>query len=138
MKAKHILLLLTGFLILFACQADEGKLPNEVFGVWKTSEPKYEGCFLGIDESTLTFVNKALPETSIDTNTISSIETQFEKTEQALYTVILYKKRGEKTSELSFYYYPHNKGIIRLKNQIGIKWVKTDFESIDELFKKSG
>ena len=136
MKSKHIIILLAAFTLLFACQAEEKTIPDELLGVWQTSEPKYDGCFFKIGKNSIIFLNKY--ELSIDSNIISKTEIVPPEGEQHTLYTIYYYKEGEEEYQFSFYYYPEEGGSIYLKNQIEIKWQKTDAQSIEELFPKSG
>jgi hypothetical protein len=136
MKSKHIIILLAAFTLLFACQAEEKPIPNELLGVWQTSEPKYDGCFFKIGENSIIFLNKYEP--SIDSNIISKIEIVPPKGDKHTLYTIYYYKEGEEEYQFSFYYYPEEGGSILFKNQIEIKWQKTDDQDIKKLFTVSG
>jgi hypothetical protein len=136
MKHKDIIIFLAIFMSLLACQAREQTIPYELLGVWETSEPKYKDCFFEIGEDTIIFLNKALPEPSIDSNIISRTEIASEDGE-TLYT-IYYNKIGEEVYQFSFYYYQHDGSSIRFKNQKDIEWQKSDVQIIEDLFAESG
>jgi hypothetical protein len=94
--------------------------PEDLIGLWKTSDPKYEDRFLEIDRSTITFGTGG---GNSDTHSITSIE--IEKGPEAkgnLYT-IAYDKEGQKFTFL-IYYHPANQGTIRFKNQDQIVWTR--------------
>jgi len=136
MKSKYIVLALSACILLFGCQGRGPKtIPDELLGVWKTSAPKYEGCFIEIRKDSIAFLNMSHLG-SMYSNDISKIEFASEGKEM-LYT-IHYKKRGEEEYQFPFYYYPQEGGAIRFKNQIKIKWVKTDAQTFEELFAGSG
>jgi hypothetical protein len=136
MKHKYIIIFLAIFMSLLACQAGEQTIPSELLGVWETSAPKYKDCFFEIGKGTIIFVNKALPEPSIDSNIISRTEIGSED-EETLYT-IYYNKIGEEEYQFSFYYYPQDGCSIRFKNQKDIEWQKSDVQIIEDLFAESG
>jgi len=135
MKSKHIIILLAAFTLLFACQAEEKTIPNELLGVWGTSDSEYEDCFFEIGKDSIIFINTDPSELSFDTNIISKIEMTLQEG-KTLYE-IYYNKVGEEEYQFSFYYYPQD-GSIRFKNQMNFAWRKTDDQGMEELFKESG
>ena len=131
MKSKYIILALTTFTLLFGCQCREPTtLPGEILGMWKTSAPKYEGCFFEITKDSIIFANRDLLE-AFDVNVISKIE-KTQKEKQILYTIYYKKGKGEEY-KFPFYYDPSEGGAIRFKNQKGIEWMKADVPSIEKL-----
>ena len=109
-------------MLCFTLQCSKIKTaPEDLIGVWKTSDPKYEDRFLEIDRSTITF-GKGGGDS--DTHPITSIEV--EKGPEAkgnLYTIAYKDKEGQKFNFL-IYYDPANQGTIRFKNQDQIEWTR--------------
>jgi len=133
MKYKRIIILLVAFTSLFACQAGEKTIPDELLGVWGTSDSKYNDCFFKLGKDSIIFVNTDPSGLYFNTNIISKIEIVIQEG-KTLYN-IFYKKVGEEEYLFSFYYYPDKGGSIRLKNQTSIKWLKTDDKVTEDLFK---
>ncbi len=131
MKSKYIVLVLTTFTLLFGCESKEPTtLHGELLGVWKTSTPKYEGCFFEITKDLIIFANRDLLEV-FNVNVISKIE-KTQKEKQILYTIYYKRWKGEEY-KLSFYYDPSEGGAIRFKNQKEIEWGKADVPNIEKL-----
>ncbi|MEE8300090.1 MAG: hypothetical protein V3R28_02150 [Desulfatiglandales bacterium] len=128
MRSKGILLALVIFSSLFGFQCEKSKtVPDELVGVWETSEPKYKDCYLELTEDLIIFANEAhLEKRSV--NRVSKIE-KTDRGKQVLYTfsfeVYYEDKKGQK-GRFSFYYDPSEGGAIRFKNQLEIKWRKRD------------
>jgi hypothetical protein len=132
MKCKPIIVALAMCAMLLACDSKGPEsLPPEALGVWKTSAPKYEGCYFEITKDKVLFANSDDYWEHISVSRILNIEIA-PRVKQSLYTIYY---RGEKGREyeFSFYYDPSDGGSIRLKNQTTIKWVKAGVQSIERL-----
>ena len=137
MKCKPIIIALTICAVLLACESKGPKsIPPEMLGVWKTSAPKYEGCFFELTKDKLSFANKAHLDTFV-VHKVSKIEITTPRVEKLLCTVY-YKGSEGQDYEFSFYFDPSDGGSIRFKNQTTIKWVKADAPSIDKVLTESG
>jgi hypothetical protein len=128
MRSKRILLALAMFAALFGSQCREPwAVPDELVGVWETSEPKYKGCYFELTEDLMIFVNEAhLEKRSV--NRISGIK-KTDRGKQVLYTFsyeVHFEDEEGKKGKFSFYYDPSEGGAIRFKNQLEIKWIKRD------------
>ena len=122
---------------LLACESrGPESIPSEMLGVWRTSAPKYEGCFFELSKDKLSFANKAHLE-SLVIHRISKIEANTYRAEKLLCTIYYKGSEGQK-HEFAFYYDPSNGGSIRFKNQATIKWVKVDAPSIENVLMESG
>jgi hypothetical protein len=128
MKPRWILkgiLILVGIGILVAFFAllpsKPTPLPDELVGVWKTSDPKYADRYLDLTRATIIF---GTGKGTIDVNFISNVEKMFQD-KAILYTVYFHRSEGEEDN-VSFYYDPRNGGIIKFKNQTHIAWMKDD------------
>jgi len=118
--------------VLLGCDSKvpESILP-EMTGVWKTSEPKYEGCFFEIRKDEISFANAADVDSFLIYR-VSKIQITTPIGEKYLCTVYYQGYEGERY-EFTFYYDPSDGGSIRFKNQVTIKWVKADSPSIDKM-----
>ena len=131
MKLRWILIGIVILVAFFALLPSKPTpLPDELVGVWKTSNPKYADRYLGLTRATIIF---GTGKGSIDVNFISNVEdvnfiSNVEKTLQdraILYTVYFHRSEGEEDN-VSFYYEPRNGGIIKFKNQTHIAWIKDE------------
>ena len=111
MKCKPIIMALAICAVLLACESKEPEsIPPEMLGVWKTSAPRYEGCFFELTKDKVLFANSDNYWENITIGKISKIEiTPGQK--QALYN-IHYKGEEGKEYEFSFYFYPSDGGSI--------------------------
>jgi len=135
MKSRYTILALAVFISFFGCQLKgSATFPDGLLGLWKTSEQKYENCFLRLTKDTITFANTDFLD-SIAVNPISKIEKILKKG-RILYT-IHYKNREREKYKFSFYYDPSKGGAIRFKNQEEIEWRKADAPSIEKLLMSS-
>jgi hypothetical protein len=100
---------------------DKGIPPDEILGVWKTSEPKYADRSFGIGKESITF---GIGKRNFKTYLTKKIHVQqFPQDNSRLYTIYYEDDEGEK-GQFAFYYYYENGGVIRLKNQRNIEWKK--------------
>jgi hypothetical protein len=133
-------LIIAGLAICAALVGCESKLQEsilpEMTGVWKTSEPKYEGCFFELKKDEISFANAADVDSFLIYR-VSKIDISTPREEQFFCTVYYQGYKGERY-EFSFYYNPSGGGSIRFKNQIGIKWVKVNSPSIDKTLMEYG
>ncbi len=137
MRCKPIIAALAICAVLLACESKGPKsIPPEMLGVWKTSAPKYEGCFFELAKDKVSFANKNYLESFV-IHKISKIKITTPSVEKLLCTVY-YKGSEGQTSEFSFYFDPSDGGSIRFKNQTAINWEKADWPSIKKMLEKSG
>jgi hypothetical protein len=94
-------------------------LPDELVGVWTTSDPRYADRHLDLTKATIIF---GTGKESIDTNFISNVEKRLQ--DKAILYTIYFHRVGGPEDRVSFYYDPANGGIIRFKNQEHIDWKK--------------
>jgi hypothetical protein len=117
--------------VLLGCDSNVPEFIHpEMMGVWKTSEPKYEGCFFELKKDEISFANAADVDSFV-IYSVSKIQITTPIGEKYLCTVYYQGYGGEKY-EFTFYYDPSDGGSIRFKNQVAIKWVKVDSPSIDK------
>lgn len=120
MPSKKTLVAFALLAAAFACQSTTGPTaPSDLVGVWKTSDPKYAGRFFEIKRDVVIF---GTGEGNADIHTIFKIE-KVREAAGILYT-IFYVNRDGRQDGFSFYYDPANRGVIRLKHQRTIAWMK--------------
>lgn len=122
MKHKWIIIsvfiLIIASIFIFYLKEDE-VFPDSLIGRWTTSEPRYKDRFFELSKTTFTY---GLGGDKKDVCVISSIEKSVQDN-NTLYTINYYNIDGMEFTR-SFYYYPANGGVIKFKNQEGIKWTK--------------
>jgi hypothetical protein len=96
-------------------------LPDELVGVWMTSDPRYQDRFLDISKVTIIF---GTGKDNIDTYFISNVEKTVQD-KAILYTVHFHNPKGLE-DKVSFYYDPQNGNTIRFKNQKQIAWTNQE------------
>ena len=96
MKYKSIIAALAICAVLLGCESKEPEsLPPEMLGVWKTSAPKYVGCFFELTKDKVLFANEDDYWENIFINTILRIEIT-PRVKQSLYTVYYRGEGGNK------------------------------------------
>jgi len=123
MKVKRALVgLLIFLIIILGCESKKiSGVPENLIGVWATSDPAYADRPFEITRNEVIFHTG---EKTFDIYPIKSIE--MEKVpgeENNLYTINYIIKEGLKY-EFSFFYNPAGQGEIRYKNQRQIAWTK--------------
>jgi len=124
MKLKILILfiIVTAFL---GCQILKDKtIPEELIGVWETSEPRYKDCSFELKDETIIF-NNGPDYTNI--NFITDIEKLPEK-DRVLYHIHYEDREGLEYMLSLFYFKASNGGVIRFKNQKEITWTKREGE----------
>ncbi len=103
-----------------ACQFRKSTaVPDDLVGVWTTTDPKYADRFLELTKDRILF---GTGEGNVDTHPIVNIE-QAREEKHTLYT-ISYATPGGREATFSFYHDPADDGVIRFKNQQHIAWTK--------------
>lgn len=123
MKVERALVaVLIFFIIILGCESKKiAGVPDNLIGVWGTSDPTYADRTFEITRNEIIFQTG---ENTFDTYSIKSIE--MEKVpgeESSLYTINYKNKEGLKY-KFSFYYNPAGQGEIRYRNQRQIAWTK--------------
>jgi hypothetical protein len=137
MRCKPIIAVVAICAVLLACESKGPvSLPTGMFGVWKTSEPRYEGCFFELRKDKITFANKAFAE-SFMIHKVSKVEIKTPITEKLLCTVYYEGTEGQEM-QFTFYYDPADGGSIRFKNQADINWKKAEWPSIKKMLENPG
>lgn len=108
-------------LFLIGCSFWEDEtLPPQLYGIWKTDDPRYAGSYLEIRKESIVFQTI---DGDTNLNWITNIETESEP-DQTL-VKITYKDREGLEYLLSLYYIETKAGdIIRFKNQEKVDWTK--------------
>ena len=116
--------------LLSACQS-KGKaaVPDDLIGVWETTDPDYADRPFEITADEVIFVTG---EESFDTYPITKIKIEKDLKEQKNLYVICYKNSARQEYKFSFYYDPANKGTIRFKNHRQMVWTKKPLSSASE------
>jgi len=103
-----------------ACQSRKNTaVPDDLVGVWTTTEPKYTDRFLEFTTGGIFF---GTSEGNVDIHPIVNIEHTREN-QNTLYTISYATPEGREAA-FSFYHDPANDGVIRFKNQQHIAWTK--------------
>jgi hypothetical protein len=123
MKGKVFLI---GFIILALLGGNSCKkelaVPDELLGVWETSEPKYEGCYFEVTKDEI--IIKDIEE-DINFFKITKIEAEEDPEENFVTYIITHAYPEGPPFELSFLYFPGEEDTIRFKNQTNIVWVRS-------------
>lgn len=118
MKAKKILLAIC-LLLWNGCQPGNKSTPDDLIGVWKTTDSRYAGRSFELTKDHIIF---GTGENSASFHPIAEIQ----KLPQAganLYTIIYVNQEGQKY-KFSFFYNSDSGGVIWFKNQNDIRWRK--------------
>jgi hypothetical protein len=106
-------------LALVGCGPESSKtVPDDLMGVWKTSDPKYADTFIELTRTTIVF---GFADGTADVRTVASVE-KVREDGNLLYTVF-YVDPEQQQYKLSFYYEAAG-GVMRWKNQRTIAWMK--------------
>ena len=131
MKLKSIVivvLIIIGALIFVSCTGKHTNIPENLVGIWTTSEPRYEDRFFEITKETLIY---GLGGDKKDIYSVSSIEESLEGN-NIIYTISYKNTDGFKFTR-SFYYESVEGGVIRFKNQKQVKWTKINMTHLKKI-----
>lgn len=123
MKVERALVaVLIFFIIILGCESKKiAGVPDNLIGVWGTSDPTYADRTFEITRKEIIFQTG---ENTFNTYSIKSIEMEkIPGEESSLYTINYKNKEGLKY-KFSFYYNPAGQGEIRYRNQRQIAWTK--------------
>jgi hypothetical protein len=127
MKGKVFLI---GFIILALVGGNSCKkelvVPEELLGVWETSDPKYEGCYFEVTSEDIIFKDV---EEDVNFFKITKIEAEQGPDEDFVTYLITYADLEGPPFEQPVLYFPGEEGTIRFKNQTNIVWVKRKADS---------
>ena len=123
MKAERALVgLLIFLIIILGCESKKiAAVPENLIGVWGTSDPAYADRPFEITRYEVIFHTG---EQTSDTYPIKSIEMEKTPGEEGTLYIINYTNREGLKYEFSFYYNPAREGEIRYKNQRQMLWTK--------------
>ena len=125
MRLKILFAAMSVLIIIFSGYSCKKKIvvPGELLGVWKTADPKYEGCYFEIREDQV--VIKTI-ERTVNVNTITRVKKDKKlSTEERIYYIISYLTPDKVKDELNIYYYPkEGRGVLRFINQEKIAWTR--------------
>jgi hypothetical protein len=122
MKPEKIWIIIICLMVLSLCQCGrKTPVPDDLIGVWETTAPTYEDCFLEIKANEIIFGSG---EKKFDTYPITKIKMEKDLKEQKTLYIICYKNITGQEYKFSFYYDPANQGTIRFKNQKEMVWTK--------------
>ena len=107
-------------LLLFVCSCRQPVVPSELIGTWQTSDPRYQGKILQIDDK---FVVVGLGEELVPkVERIVRIES---RREGPFTTYVIDSKDQEgKREKITVQYTPKNGGELRLSNPRQVLWTK--------------
>lgn len=122
MKQKK-LVILVAVLIVFTAHScmQTSKVPDELTGVWKTTDPEYTGTFLELTAEKIIIGKKG---GEVDAYAIKKIRREKVKGSEELYFIITYMDLGEKEYKFPIYFNPADSGTIRWANRPKIIWTK--------------
>ena len=122
MKAKKPVILLAVLIVFIAHSCiQKSKVPDELIGVWKTTDSEYAGTFLELTADKIIIGKKG---GEVDSNAIKKIKREKVKGSEELYLVITYIDIEEKEYKFPIYFNPADSGTIRWANRPKIIWTK--------------
>jgi len=125
MRLKILVAAMSVLIIVFSGYSCKKKIvvPYELLGVWKTADPKYEGCYFEIKEDQV--VIKTI-EGAVNTNTITGVKKDKKlSSEERIYYIISYLTPDKVEDALNIYYYPKEEGgTLRFTSQEKIAWTR--------------
>ena len=121
MKVKYVLVPVVLLTVLVGCQnQDHPPVPDDLVGMWKTSAKEYSDRFFKLSKDSISF---GIGDGNTELYVIKKIKKTYEKG-LILYTLYYEDSDGD-SYELSFYY-DQTEGVIRLKNQKEMAWIRSD------------
>ena len=122
MKLKKLDILLAVFIVFAAHSCMQTtQVPDELIGVWKTTDPEYTGTFLELTAEKIIIGKKG---GEVDAYTIKKIRREKVKGSEELYFIITYMDLGEKEYKFPVYFNPADGGTIRWANRPKIIWTR--------------
>jgi len=122
MKLKERVILLA-VLIVFTAHScmQTSKVPDELTGVWKTTDSEYTGTFFELTADKIIIGKKG---GEVEGYTIKKIKKEKVKNSEELYFVITYIDLGKKEYKFPIYFNPVDGETIRWANRPKIVWTK--------------
>jgi len=125
MRLKTLVAAMSVLIIIFSGYSCKKKtvVPGELLGVWKTTDPKYEGCYFEIKEDQV--VIKTI-EGTVNVNAITGVKKDKKlSSEERIYYIISYLTPDKVEDALNIYYYPKEEGgTLRFTSQEKIAWTR--------------
>ena len=120
MQSKKILVAVALLYTLLGCEAGkDARVPDDLTGIWRTSEPKYANRFFSLTTESITF---GIGEGRVNAYAIRSVKKALDN-QAILYTIVYVDDAGQEY-KLSLLYDPAIPGVVRFKNQQQIAWKK--------------
>ena len=120
MKLRRAFLVIALLAAMVGCESGKEKtVPDDLLGVWKTSEPRYADRFFELRKDAIIFGTGG---DNADTYPVDSVEKTHDE-EGLLYHIYYLNLEGEQYT-FSIYHDTTNHGVIRLKNQKHFAWKK--------------
>jgi hypothetical protein len=94
---------------------------DELVGIWKATDIRYNDTYFEIDKRIITFHTK---EGSTESYAIVKIEKKTIPDDEWINYTIYYRNRDLQKVEFPFYFRPSQNGVIRFKNQPSLVWKK--------------
>lgn len=122
MKSRRALLALALLTAMLGCTPGHEKtVPQDLLGVWTTSEPKYADRFFELTKDAIIF------GTGGDNFEVYSVESvERTRDEEGLVYNIRYLNHVGQPYAFSIYYDPSNRGVIRFKHQKHFAWTREE------------
>ena len=119
---KLIPVLMVLITVFLGCQGGKMQsVPDELQGVWKTSEPGYADRFFELRHNTFIF---GLDNGELDSYTINYLKMKSDRdSKSTVYTFYYEDEEGEEYI-LSMFYYPKDNGVIKVQYQEDIIWTR--------------
>jgi hypothetical protein len=121
MKPTPTLIAVTCLVLLMGCEPRSPSLPDNLIGVWRTSDPKYAGRFLQLTQDRVIFGTGA---GSVSIHPIRKIA-RAPRADGILYAIIYTNDDGQEY-RLSFVHDLEHGGVIWFKNQKDILWKRAN------------
>jgi len=122
MKVEKVWIIIICLMVLSVCHCGrKTTVPDDLIGVWLTTEPTYQDCFFEIKTKEIIF---GTGEEKFDTYPITKIRIEKDLKEQSTLYLICYKNIEKQEYKFFFYYDPANQGTIRFKNQREMVWTR--------------
>jgi hypothetical protein len=94
---------------------------DELTGIWKPSDIRYNGTYFEIKKKAITFRTK---DGDSNSYTIIKIKRQLLKDKDWVQYTIFYRDLDSQKVEFPFYFRSADRGVIRFKNQPSLVWKK--------------
>jgi hypothetical protein len=94
---------------------------DELTGIWKPSDIRYNGTYFEIKKKAITFRTK---DGDSNSYTIIKIKRQLLKDKDWVQYTIFYRDLDSQKVEFPFYFRSSDRGVIRFKNQPSLVWKK--------------